>query len=78
MKPSSYDRIVDVMEELVRFAVLMRPHIEQLVERYSERKQAGVRLDAGTDLAARQQRPRHAGRARAEELIERGESRTSL
>ena len=39
MKPSSYyDRIVDVMEELVRFTVLMRPHATQLVDRYSERK----------------------------------------
>lgn len=39
MKPSSYyDRIVDVMEELVRFMVLLRPHADQLVDRYSERK----------------------------------------
>ena len=39
MKSSAYyDRIVDVMEELVRFTVLLRPHAEQLVDRYSERK----------------------------------------
>lgn len=39
MKPSSYyDRIVDVMEELIRFTVLLRPHAEQLADRYSERK----------------------------------------
>lgn len=38
MKPSAYyDRIVDVMEELVRFTVLLRPHAAQLVDRYSER-----------------------------------------
>ncbi len=38
MKPSAYyDRIVDVMEELVRFTVLLRPHAELLVDRYSER-----------------------------------------
>ena len=53
MKPSSYyDRIVDVMEELVRFTVLMRPHAAQLVDRYSERKQQGLPVDATTDLSA--------------------------
>lgn len=42
MRPSSYyDRIVDVMEELIRITVLMRPHAEQLVDRYSERKDRG-------------------------------------
>jgi arsenic resistance protein ArsH len=53
MKPSSYyNRIVDVMEELVRFTVLMRPHAVQLVDRYSERMQAGVPVDAATDLSS--------------------------
>lgn len=53
MKPSSYyDRIVDVMEELVRFTVLMRPHAAQLVDRYSERKAAGIPVDLATDLSA--------------------------
>ncbi|OAN54432.1 MULTISPECIES: arsenical resistance protein ArsH [Sphingobium] len=53
MKPSSYyDRIVDVMEELVRFTVLMRPHAGQLVDRYSERKQLGVPVDPATDHSA--------------------------
>ena len=43
MRPSSYyDRIVDVMEELVRMTVLMRPHAAQLVDRYSERKAMGL------------------------------------
>lgn len=51
MKPSAYyDRIVDVMEELVRFTVLLRPHAAQLVDRYSERKEAGVAVDTATDL----------------------------
>lgn len=46
MKPSSYyDRIVDVMEELVRVTVLMRPHAIQLVDRYSERKAEGTKVD---------------------------------
>jgi arsenic resistance protein ArsH len=47
MKPSSYyDRIVDVMEELIRVTVLVRPHAAQLVDRYSERKAAGVKTVA--------------------------------
>ena len=53
MKSSSYyDRIVDVMEELVRFTVLLRPHAVQLVDRYSERKEAGVQIDTATDLSS--------------------------
>lgn len=52
MKPSSYyDRIVDVMEELVRVTILMRPHAAQLSDRYSERKAAGERVDVAGNLA---------------------------
>lgn len=40
---SYYDRIVDVMEKLVRFTILMRPHAGQLGDRYSERKASGDR-----------------------------------
>ncbi|GHE22261.1 arsenical resistance protein ArsH [Halomonas urumqiensis] len=54
MRPSPlYDRIVDVMEELVRFTLLLRPHGETLVDRYSERREAaGAKADPVTDRAA--------------------------
>lgn len=54
MRPSPlYDRIVDVMEELVRFTVLLRPHAGGLVDRYSERRErAGASANPVTDRAA--------------------------
>ncbi|MDH5823289.1 arsenical resistance protein ArsH [Luteimonas sp. RD2P54] len=54
MLPSGYyERIVDVVEELVRFTVLLRPHAAQLVDRYSERRQAAdAALEAANDLSS--------------------------
>jgi len=41
MKPSSYyERVVDVMEELVKFTLLTRDIAPYLVDRYSERKES--------------------------------------
>jgi arsenic resistance protein ArsH len=45
MKPSSfYDRLVDVMEELVKFTWILRERQEFLVDRYSERKESAEEL----------------------------------
>lgn len=46
MKPSSYrDRVVDVLEELMRFTFLTRGVREFLVDRYSERKELQIKVD---------------------------------
>jgi len=45
MKPSAYyDRVVDVMEELVKFTLLTRGVSPYLVDRYSERKETAQEL----------------------------------
>lgn len=45
MKPSAYyNRIVDVMEELMKFTLLLRDNTEYLVDRYSERVESAEQL----------------------------------
>ena len=47
-----YDRLVDVMEELVKFTLLTRDCASYLVDRYSERKEDAVKLEARVDFRA--------------------------
>ncbi len=52
MKPSPYyDRVVDVMEELFKFTLLVRERSDYLVERYSERRDAAAKAEAKAALA---------------------------
>jgi arsenical resistance protein ArsH len=52
MKPSPYyDRIVDVMEELIKFTLLTRDQGPYLVDRYSERKETAEALMARVNAA---------------------------
>jgi len=51
MRPSAYyDRVVDVMEELVKFTLLTRDTAAYLVDRYSERKESAEELSRRVSL----------------------------
>ena len=53
MKPSPYyERVVDVMEELIKFTLLTRDRSEYLTDRYGERLEAVGKPQPGVKLAA--------------------------
>lgn len=55
MKPGPlYERVVDVMEELVKFTYLTRDRSKYLTSRYSERREAGLKAERlGAALASK-------------------------
>ncbi len=53
MKPSPYyERVVDVMEELMKFTLLTRDIAPYLVDRYSERRESAAELSGRVNLRA--------------------------
>ena len=53
MTPSPfYDRVVDVMEELMKFTLLTRDNTDYLVDRYSERKESAAELSSRVNQKA--------------------------
>ncbi len=53
MKPSAYyERVVDVVEELMKFTLLTREHVAYLVDRYSERRESALAASRRVQQAA--------------------------
>ena len=52
MPSSNRDRVVDCMEEFVKYTIVMRPHFELFGDRYSERtaRKATAQKKPETDL----------------------------
>lgn len=49
MPSSNRDRIVDCMEELVKYTIIMRLHFDLFGDRFSEREERKAKLEAERD-----------------------------
>ena len=49
---SNRDRLVDVMEEFVKYTIIMRPHFGLFASRHSERKAAAAKAAADFSASA--------------------------
>lgn len=52
MKPGgNRERLVDCMEELVKYTIVMRPHFDLFGDRYSEREEKRVKEEKAEETA---------------------------
>jgi arsenic resistance protein ArsH len=53
MPSGNRDRLVDVMEEFVKFTIIARPHFESFADRYSERTERAAKERKKAEDAAK-------------------------
>ena len=50
MPSGNRDRLVDCMEELVKYTIVMRPHFDLFGDRYSEREEKRIKAEKAAML----------------------------